>query len=254
MIIPIKKLPARKYFYSFTRDGKIGDDGKISDGHISVKDYLTCEKIWDKFEMKNMGDDHNHYLKKDVLFSAVFENFIETCLTYYGLDPCHYFSSPGLSWDAMLKMTGIKLEKISDIDKYLFIEKGPRGGISYIGKRYNKVNYKYMNDYDPKKPSTFISCLDMNNLCGWAMSEYLPYEGFKGLKNVDGFDVMPISEKSSIGYFLEVDLEYPDKLHELCNDYLLAPEKLAVSSDMFSKYCIKIDHEVEINDVQKFHI
>ena len=86
----------------------------------------------------------------------------------------------------MLKMTGVKLEKISDIDKYLLIE---RGGISYIAKRYAKANNKYMNDYDPKKQSTFISYLDMNNLYGWAMSEYLPYEGFKWLKNVDEFDV-----------------------------------------------------------------
>ena len=89
-----------------------------------VKDYLTCEKTRDKFEMENIGDYHDHYLKKDVLLLAdVFEKFIGTCLKYYGLDPCHYFSSPGLSWDAMLKMTGIELEKISDIDKYLFIEK-----------------------------------------------------------------------------------------------------------------------------------
>ena len=173
-------MPAKKYFYSSIKDGKIGDDGKISDGHISVKDYLTCEKIWDKFEMKNMGDYHDHYLKKDVLLLAdVFEKFIDTCLKYYGLDPCHYFSSPGLSWDAMLKMTDIKLEKISDIDKYLFIEKGLKGGISYIAKRYAKQNNIYMNDYHPKKPSTFISYLDMNNLCGWTMSEYLPYEAFK---------------------------------------------------------------------------
>ena len=110
--------------------------------------------------MKNMGDYHDHYLKKDVLLLAdVFEKFIDTCLKFYGLDPCHYFSSPGLSWDAMSKMTGVKLEKISDIDKYLFIEKGLSGGISYIVKRYAKANNKYINDYDPKKPSTFISYL-----------------------------------------------------------------------------------------------
>ena len=89
-----------------------------------------------------------------------------TCLKHYGLDPCHYLSSPGLSWDAMLKKTGIKLEKISDTDKYLFIEKGLRGGISYIAKSYAKANNKYINDYDPKKQSTFISYLDMNNLYG----------------------------------------------------------------------------------------
>ena len=96
----------------------------MSDGDISVKDYFTCEKIWDKFGMEDMGDYHDHYLKKDVLLLAdVFEKFIETFLKFHGLDPRHYFSCPELSWDAMLKITGVKLEKISDIDKYLFIEK-----------------------------------------------------------------------------------------------------------------------------------
>ena len=122
-----------------------------------------------------MGDYHDHYLKKDVLLLAnVFEKFIDTCLKFYKLDPCHYFSSPGLSWDAMLKMIGIELEKISDIDKYLFIEKGLRGRISYIAKRYAKANNKYTKNYDSKKLSTFITYLDMNILHGWAMIKYLP--------------------------------------------------------------------------------
>ena len=86
--------------YSSTKDGKIGDDGKIPDDHIDVNDYLTFKKTCNKFEMKNMGDYHDRYLKKDVLLLAdVYETFIDTCLKYYGLDPCHYFSSPGLSWD-----------------------------------------------------------------------------------------------------------------------------------------------------------
>ena len=85
-----EKLPARKYFYSSIKDAKIGDDGKISNGHINIKDYSTCKKTWDKFEMKNMADYHDHYLKKDVLLlTDVFEKFIDTCLKYYGLDPCH---------------------------------------------------------------------------------------------------------------------------------------------------------------------
>ena len=105
-------MPARKYFYSSTKDRKIGDDGEKSDGHITFKDYLTCEKIWNKFDIEDMGDYHNHYLKKYILLLAdVFERLIGTCLKFHGLDPCHYFSSPGLSWDAMLKMTGIELEK-----------------------------------------------------------------------------------------------------------------------------------------------
>ena len=97
-----------------------------------------------------------------------------------------------------------------------------------------------MSHYDSEKPSTFITYLDKNNLYGWTMSEYLPYGEFEWLKNVDELDVMSINEKSDVGYILEVDLEYPDELHELHNDYPLAPEKLAVSSDMLSKYCKNI--------------
>ena len=128
-----------------------------------------------------------------------------------------------------------------------------RGGISYIAKRYAKANNKYMNDYEPKKPSTFITYLNMNNFYGWVMCKHLPYGGFKWLKNVDGFDVNSISEKSPIGYFLEVDLEYPDKLHQLHNDYSLAQEKLGVSSDMLSKCCknIAYKYEIKIGDVKK---
>ena len=101
--------------------------------------------------MKNMGDYHDHYLRKDVLLLAgVFEKFIDTRLKFYGLDPCHYFSSPGLSLDAMLKMTRMKLKKIVDIDMYLFIKKGIRGEMFYIAKRYAKANNKYIKKYDPK--------------------------------------------------------------------------------------------------------
>ena len=94
-----------------------------------------------------------------------------------------------------------------------------------------------MKNYYPTKPLKYISYLEMNNLYGWAMTRYLPYGGFKWLKNVDEFDVNSISEKCPIGYFLKVDLEYPDKLHELHNGYPLAPKKLAASSNMLSKYC-----------------
>ena len=93
----------------------------------------------------------------------------------------------------------------------------------------------------------------MNNLYGWVMSEYLPYDRFKWLKNVDEFDVMSINEKSSIGYLLEVDLKYPDELDELHNDYPLAPKKFAVSSNVLLKYCEKIadKYEIKVGDVEK---
>ena len=114
-----------------------------------------------------------------MLLCDVFEKLINTCLNYYGLDPCHYFISPGLSWDAMLKMTGIELELINDIDMHLFIEKGMRGGISYIVKRHSKVTNKYVKNYDNTKENIFIRYFDANNLYGWAMTQYLPYGNFR---------------------------------------------------------------------------
>ena len=114
----VDKLPNRCEFYS-----------SLKDGYISEKDYLHAVKLWIEFKMKSLGDYLDLYLKTDVLLlTDVFKKFSNTCLKYYGLDPCHYYSSPGLSWDAMLKMTGMKLKLISDIDKHLFIEKGMTGG------------------------------------------------------------------------------------------------------------------------------
>ena len=137
-------------------------------------------------------------------------------------------------------MFRIELELISDIDMHLFIENGMRGGISYIAKRYSKANNKYMMCYDSSKESKYITYLDANNLYGWVMSQYLPYSGFKWLnqKEISDFCLNAISENSSIGYIIEVDLQYPSELHDLHNDYPLAPEKLEISQNMLSKLCL----------------
>ena len=204
--------------------------------------------------MKNMGDYHNHFLQKDVLLLAgVFEKFTSESLNFYKLYPFHYFSSPGLCWDAMLKITGIKLELISDIEKYLFIEQGLRGGISYICKRFSEGNNKYMKNYDPTKERKFIVSLDANNLYGWAMRQYFLNGKCRWLRNIDNFDVNSIEENSPIGYILEVDLEYPDKLYELHNDYPLAPEKLAILYDIMSNYCKKNANKygIKVGNVKK---
>ena len=124
--------------------------------------------------MKNLGEYHDLYLKTDV-----FENFRKTCMQYYKSDPCHYFTSPSLAWDAMLKMTGIKLELMSDVDMFQFIEKGMREGISYIANRYGSANNKYMKNYKKNEGNKYIMSLDANNLYGWAMSQSLPSGGFK---------------------------------------------------------------------------
>ena len=143
-------LPEKKYFYSSLTAGK----RDRSNGHISDEQYQHLQNVWDAFNLNTFEDFHNHYLKKDVLLLAdAFEKFIFNCLKYYDLDPCHYFSASGLSWNAMLKMTGVALEKISDPDKYIFFEQGMRGGVSYTNKRYSEAS-KNVN----------ILYLDMNNL------------------------------------------------------------------------------------------
>ena len=132
----------------------------------------------------------------------MFEKFIKPCLNYCGLDPSHYFSSPGLSLDSMLKISGAELEKISNIDVHSFIEKGMRGGISYISKRYAKVD-------DSKKKKSIIYW-DMNNLYSFGMIQPMPISDLNFLtkKEVNKLDLDSISENSSVGYILEVDLEY----------------------------------------------
>ena len=166
------KLPNKDDFYSILNDENIPDD-----------QYNHAKNVWNNCNLKNMGEYHDLYLKSDILLLAdVFENFRKTCLQYYKLDPCHYFPSPGLSWDSMLKMTDIKLELMTDIDMFQFIEKGMKGGISIIANRYLKANNKYMKKYDEKAPSKYITYLYANNLYGWAMSQFLPSGNFNWIK------------------------------------------------------------------------
>ena len=188
------------------------------------------------------------YLKTDVLLLAdAFEKFIKTCLSCYVSDPSHYFSSPGLSWDSKLKMTGVELEKISNIDLHNFIEKGMRGGISYISKRYAKLD-------DNKKKKSIIYW-DMNNLYGFGMIQPMPINDLNFLtrKEINKFDLDSISENSLIGYILEVDLKYCSELHDKHNDYPLCPDNIEISSDMLSKYCIDFANKygIKVGGVKK---
>ena len=197
----IKELPKIEEFYS-----------TLNEEHISEKDYNHAKEVWNAFRIKNMGEYHDLYLQSDVLLlTDVFENFRNTCMQYYGLDPCHYFTNPGLSWDAMLKMTNVKLELMTDINMYQFIEKGMRGGVSYIANRYGKANNKYMKEYNEDEPSKYLMYLDANNLYGWAMSQYLPNGSFKWLSDeeLNKIDLGKYKEDSREGLVLEVDLEYP---------------------------------------------
>ena len=225
-----RHLPQRKDFYSL-----------LTDEDISDSDYAHAQKVWETFGIENMGQYHDLYLKSDVLLLAdIFENFREICLDIYGLDPAHYVSSPGLSWDAMQKMTGVSLDLISDVDMQNLIEKGMRGGISTITHRHAVANNKYMKNYDPEKESCYIPYLDANNLYGWAMSQKLPTGDFRWIPSPEYINLDSYDENSAKGLILEVDLEYPPELHRLHNDYPLAPEKMVVREEMLSDYSREI--------------
>ena len=135
-------------------------------------------------------------------------------------------------------MTKVELEKIGDADIHLFIERGMRGGICFVSKRYSKANNEFCPDYDETKPKVYIKYLDMNNLYGKAMSEYLPYGGFKWVKvnNKVINRILNRSADSSYGYFLEVDLDYPEELHDSHKDFPMAPEKIKIKEELFSPY------------------
>ena len=205
------KLPPKESFYSTLT----GED-------ISDEDYQHAQKVWEAFKTKSMEGYLELYNETDVLLLAdVFENFRDICLENYKLDPAHYFIAPSLAWDACLKMTNVKLELLTDIDMLLMVEKGIRGGVSMVSTRYSKANNKYMGDkFNLSEPSKYIQYLDANNLYGAAMSMKLPTHGFKWMNDKE------LLVWRKIPCILEVDLEYPNELHDLHNDYPLAPERI----------------------------
>ena len=222
-----KKLPEKEKFYS-----------SLSGKGITDEEYARAQEVWATFGCQTLGNYHDLYVATDVMLLAdVFENFRKVCQEKYGLDPAHYYTAPGLSWDALLKKTGVELEMLTDLDMHLFIERGMRGGITMVGKRHAKANNPQVEGYNPAEPTNYINYLDANNLYGWAMSLPLPKSGFHWKR------VMPTKEEImkkrpnvKKGWILEVDLEYPEELHDAHNDYPLAPEKRATEPWKMSEY------------------
>lgn len=202
--------------------------------------YTRARIVWNTFKCRNLGEYLDLYLKTDILLLAdVFEQFRQSCHMTYKLDPAHYYTLPGYTWDAMLKYTKQNLMLLTDIDMYLFVERGIRGGLSQVcSKRRAHANNKYLNKYDSKKTTKYLMYYDMNNQYGWAMSQYLPYGGFQWIYGVDDqndtitentvtkIDVTQIPDDAAEGYILEVDLEYPESLHDAHKDIPFCPEHI----------------------------
>ena len=212
------ELPPKKAFYS-----------RLSGKGISKTDYKHALNVWNTFNMKTLSEYHDLYNETDVLLLAdVFENFRDVCLKIYGLDPAHYFTAPGLAWDACLKTTNITLELLSDPDMLLMFEKMIRGGISMISNRYGKANNKYMKKgFNMNEAIKYLMYLDKNNLYGWAMCNKLPTHSFKWLTSGEMENIYENRHNlNKIPCILEVDIHYPKELHDEHNDYPLCPERV----------------------------
>jgi len=231
------KLPDKEKFYS-----------KLNDEYKTDEEYAHAQTVWEAFGCKTLGDYHDLYVKTDfALLADVFENFRNLCQEQYGLDPAHYYTSPDLSWDALLKKTGVELELLTDLEKHLFVERGMRGGISMVSKRFAKANNPLVPDYDPNKPNKYIVYLDANNLYGWAMSKPLPKRGFKWKRVLPSEEeILEKEETAENGWILEVDLEYPEELHEEHNNFPLAPEKKVVKKEWMSGYQKRLIKDLEL--------
>ncbi|KAB0792615.1 hypothetical protein PPYR_11269 [Photinus pyralis] len=213
-----KDIPSHTKFYN-----------DMTQEHISRDEYERVVRIWNVFNCKTLGDYSDLYLKTDVLLLAdVFQNFRSLCMNVYGVDAAHYVTTPGLTWDAMLKFTRVKLELLTDMDMYHMIKKGIRGGVSTCIKRKSCANNEFVPGYDSNQAKVFIQYLDATNLYGNSMREYLPVDGFSWLTRADieKFNVHDISDESDVGYILEVDLHYPLELHSTHNDLPFCPENI----------------------------
>jgi len=172
----------------------------------------------------------------------------------FQLDPAHYVSAPQMAWDAMLKITGIKLDLISDPAMYQMIEGGMRGGVCAISQRYAKANNKYMGTlYDRTLPSKYIIYLDANNLYGWAMTQSLPEKDFHWCseEEINGIHWASINDNDDFGYIVECDLDYPALLHDLHNEYPLAPERVDIVVEMLSDTQVELSRHYSRNRTAK---
>ncbi len=208
------RLPSKSAFYNSLKDEEINNN-----------DYSHAKKIWKVFNIKTLGEYSDLYLKTDVtILTDVFENFRDLCLSTLSLDPAHYMTAPGFAFDCMLKYTKVKLEKLTDYNMLLYFESSIRGGICQSVKRYAKANIPNIKglNYNPNKSISWITYLDCVNLYGKSMLTELPFKDFEWVDDLN-IDVTKIPDDSKVGYILEVDIDYPEYLHEKHNDFPFLP-------------------------------
>ena len=214
-------LPSKESFYS-----------NLNMENIDDIDYRHGNNVFRRFKFKNLGEYPDLFVQSDtLLLPDVFENFRNTFLKVYKLDPAHFLSLPGLAWEACLKKTKVELELLADYDMLLMVEEEIRGGICHSIHRYAKVNNKYMEHYNKNEKSSYIQYLDANNLYDWAMPQKLLVNNFKWVEDTSKINeefIKNYNANSNKGYILEVDVKYPKKLHDSHSDLPFLPRRMKI--------------------------
>ena len=239
-------LPEKEDFYNHL------NMEDITDG-----DYTHTKRVCEDFEIKDLGEYHDLYVQSDTLLLAdVFENFRNMCINIYELNAAKLLLAPGLAWQVALKKTNVKLDLLTDIDMLWIVEKGRRGRICHSIYRYAKANGKYMKYHDKNKELSYLQYWDVNNLYGWAMLQKLPVNNFEWIKDTSQFNedfIKNYNEESDEGYFLEVDVQYLEKLHELHNDLPFWPEimKIEKAKKFVANSHDKTDYVLHIRNLKQ---
>lgn len=226
------QLPPKEAFYN-----------KLKKEPISDERYQHAVKVWNFFQMKTLGEFHDLYVLTDcLLLCDTFQKFREMTMKNYKLDAAHFYTSPGLAWQAALKMSGITLDLLTNPFLYNMFELGIRGGVSMVSKKYGSANHSKINDFDEFQDNKHILYLDANNLYGWSMSQYLPtgLMHFLSDEEIEQFELQKVPKDSNKGYILEVDLQYPPEIHDLHNCYPLAPSHQVISDEELSPYSLNL--------------
>ena len=221
----------------------------LSRSAITEADYAKVQDIWRAFDCKNLGQFADIYCLTDcLLLACCFEYFRKMCLKEFGLDSCHYLTLPSLSWDALLRFTGVSVNLLTDAEQYLMFESGIRGGLCQASTRHAKANNPMVEGYDETREREWLMFVDQNNMYGHSLSCYLPEGNFRWLdaRELENLDVTRIDDCSNTGYVLEVALDYPEGLHDAHRQFPMAPEPLLIKPDMLSPYAREMRRDLNI--------
>jgi len=229
------ELPPPEAFYN-----------KLNNEDVDPEDYNHACNVWNELQIKTLGEYSDFYVTLDVAQLAdIMEQFRSTCMTAYGLDPLHSYTTPGLSYQSMLKQTKCTLELITDVDMALMIEEGVRGGLTQSVTRYVRANNKYLQNYDNTKESVYLAYVDANNLYGWAMTKPLPYGNFKWVdpSTIPISSIPTIPQEGEVGYILECDFEYPAHIHDHHYDLPMLPRTQIPPGGKYPKLLLTLENK-----------